>query len=235
MTERKVELPAFEARRPVSDLEYVYGALKQSFMIGEFEPGQRLTLPLLAEAFGTSQMPIREAINRLVVARAVEALPRRSMRVPEATTDKLDALLPLRLLLEGEATRQAVRGDCGTLASDLEAINLEMDAKVASEDRKGYLRLNQQFHFSVYRRCGNAELIDMIELLWMRYGPLMNIVHSKVLSSTGHGLHSAVINGIRNKDAEQAAAAIRADIEDAAVSIREAINQQGALAHNAAL
>ncbi|NIE73394.1 GntR family transcriptional regulator [Pantoea sp. Ap-967] len=235
MTQRTVELPAFEARRPVSDLEYVYSALKQSFMIGEFEPGQRLTLPLLAEAFGTSQMPIREAMNRLVVARALEALPRRSMRVPEATTAKLDALLPLRLLLEGEATRQAVAGDCGSLAQDLEAINLEMDAKVASEDRKGYLRLNQQFHFSVYRRCGNHELIDMIELLWMRYGPLMNIVRSQVLSSTGHSLHAAVISGIRENDPQKAADAIRADIEDAAASIRQAIEAQGPLLRDASL
>lgn len=229
MTERRIELPAFEARRPVSDLEYVYSALKQSFMIGEFEPGQRLTLPLLAEAFGTSQMPIREAMNRLVVARALEALPRRSMRVPEATTAKLDALLPLRLLLEGEATRQAVARGTGALAEELAVINLEMDAKVASDDRKGYLRLNQQFHFSVYRRCGNDELIDMIELLWMRYGPLMNIVRSQVLSSTGHGLHAAVLSGIRDRDPEEAAKAICADIEDAATSIRQAIEAQAVL------
>ena len=223
MAERKNELPLFGARRTISDLEYVYGALKQSFMIGEFEPGQRVTLPLLAEAFGTSQMPIREAMNRLVVARAMEALPRRSMRVPEATTAKLDALLPLRLMLEGEATRLAVSACAKSLADELQAINLEMDAKVESDDRKGYLRLNQQFHFAIYRQCRNDELIDMIELLWMRYGPLMNIVRSQVLSNTGHNLHAAVINGILNNDPEVAADAIRADIEDAAKAIRTAI------------
>ncbi|MCO6057507.1 GntR family transcriptional regulator [Pseudomonas sp. MOB-449] len=224
--ESRNDLPEFQVRRSVSDLEYVYSELKQSFMIGEFEPGQRLTLPLLAEAFGTSQMPIREAMNRLVVARALEALPRRSLRVPEATTARLDTLLPLRLLLEAEATRQAVLIGCEPLAKELEAINLEMDAKVASEDIKGYLRLNQQFHFSVYRCCRNDELIDMIELLWMRYGPLMNIVRSSVLSSTGHMHHAEVIRGILNRFPDQAASAICSDIEDAAKAIRNAIQNK---------
>lgn len=66
----------------------------------------------------------------------------------------------------------------------------------------------------------------MIELLWMRYGPLKNLVRSQVLSGTGHGLHAAVIRGIRNHDAEKAANALRADIDDAAISIRQAIEAQ---------
>lgn len=219
----KLELPEFQARRAISDLEYIYGELKQSFMIGEFEPGQRLTLPLLAEAFGTSQMPIREAMNRLVVARALEALPRRSLRVPEATTARLDSLLPLRLLLEGEATRLAAQTDCTALAAELEAIDEEMDAMVAADDRKGYLRLNQRFHFAIYRACGNEDLIDMIELLWMRYGPLMNAVRSNVLSRTGHEHHGHVLAALFRGDADAAAAALRADIQDAAISIRHAV------------
>ncbi|WP_437883104.1 GntR family transcriptional regulator [Pseudomonas sp. LRF_L74] len=223
MAGNKQELPEFQVRRPISDLEYIYGELKQSFMIGEFEPGQRLTLPLLAEAFGTSQMPIREAMNRLVAARALEALPRRSLRVPEATTSRLDSLLPLRLLLEGEATHLAAATGGEALAKELEAINLELDAMVIAEDRKGYLRLNQRFHFTIYRNCANEDLIDMIELLWMRYGPLMNTVRSNVLSKTGHEHHDHVIAGIAKGNPEEAAEALRADIRDAARSIRQAI------------
>lgn len=224
MAERKSELPEFQPRRPVSDIEYVYSALKQSFMVGEFEPGQRITLPLLAEAFGTSQMPIREAMNRLVVARAVEALPRRSMRVPEATRARLQALLPLRLLLEGEATQLAVaRAGGAALADELEGINRQMDAAVPNDDRKAYLRLNQQFHFLLYRNCGNEDLIDVIESLWMRYGPLMNVVRSQVLSNTGHELHDAIIAGVRAQDGEAARRALVSDIDDAAKSIKAAI------------
>ena len=223
MTARSV-LPEFNDPRPISDLEHVYNQLKQSFMIGEFEPGQRLPLPHLAEAFGTSQMPVREATNRLIVARAIEALPRRSLRVPEATTRRLDALLPLRLILEGEATRLAVQLGFGPVEAELEAINRGMDAEVASEDGKAYLRLNQRFHFTIYRNCGNSDLVDLIELLWMRYGPLMNIVRSSVLSRSGHTRHAEVVDGIKEGNAEKAAAAMRADISEAAKQIRNAIS-----------
>lgn len=219
----KPRLPEIEARRPVSDLEYVYQELKQSCMIGEFEPGQKLTLPVLAQAFGTSQMPIREATNRLIAARAMEAPPRRSLCMPEATVERLESLLPLRLLLEGEATFRAAEFARESLAEDLQAINDDLDVLAEKDDIKAYLRQNQNFHFTLYRACNNDDLIDLIELLWMRYGPLMNIVRSRVLSETGHLHHASVIQAVRTHDREAAAVAIRADISDAAKSIRSAI------------
>lgn len=223
MTTRNGQLPSFAERRPILDNEFIYNELKQLLMIGEFVPGQRLPLPMLAEAFGTSQMPIREATNRLITARAIEAPPRRSLCVPEATIERMDTLLPLRLLLEGEATRLAVAAKGAELAPELKAITEEMDSKVASEEMKAYLRLNQKFHFLVYQNCGNADLVDLIELLWMRYGPMLNIVRSGVLSKSGHKRHLEVISGFGKGDPEFAANAMRADIQDAAVPIRSVI------------
>ena len=215
-------IPAFEARRPVSDLDYVYDALKQSCMNGEFTPGQKVTLPQLAEAFGTSQMPIREATNRLIAAKAMEAPPRRSLRIPEATLARLDELLPLRLLLEGEATRLAA-AQGAPLADALTGINAEMPRHAAAEDLKAYLNANQRFHFTLYAAAGNADLLDMIELLWMRYGPLMSTVRSGVLSRTGANHHQAVIDAVRSGNAEAAQGAISSDLQDAAAHIRAAL------------
>lgn len=223
MAVRSAPLPAFQQRQAISDPDHAYGELKQSFMIGEFEPGQRLTLPELAAAFGTSQMPVREATSRLVVARAIEALPRRSMRVPLATVERLDALLPLRLHLEGEATRLATPRGGRTLAKTLAKIDKDMRAIVPKQDTKTYLRLNQQFHFAIYNECGNDDLVDLIELLWMRYGPLMNIVRSGVLSQTGQLRHAEVIEAIQNGDPTKAQAAICGDISEAADAIRARI------------
>ena len=219
----KGSLPNLRKKRQLSELEHIYEELKHLFIAGEFAPGQRLTFPLLAEAFGTSQMPIREAVNRLVVARALESPPRRSPVVPKATIDKLDSLLPLRLLLEGEATRLATINGRENLVAELENINARMDVEAETGDSKKYLQLNQRFHFALYKRSKNDELVDMIELLWMRYGPLMSLVRSGVLSITGHGDHSAVIEGIRARDPEMAAEAIKRDLTNAAAAIRKAI------------
>lgn len=223
MKVRSGVLPAFQPRTAISDPDYVYGEMKQGFMIGEFEPGQRLTLPELAAAFGTSQQPVREAASRLVVARAIEAMPRRSLRVPEATVERLDSLLPLRMHLEGEAARLAAQGAPEGMAAQLQAIDEEMRRFVPLEDTKTYLRLNQQFHFTLYEASGNADLVDLIELLWMRYGPLMNIVRSGGLSKSGQLRHAEIIAALRGRDAAALEQAVRADIAEAAEAIRAAI------------
>ena len=62
--------------------ERVYLALRDQLMRGGFEPGQKLKIAELAEAFGTSAMPVREALNRLTVERALETLPSRTVCVP---------------------------------------------------------------------------------------------------------------------------------------------------------
>lgn len=216
-------LPAFTPRQAISDADHVYGELKQHFMIGEFQPGQKLTLPELAEAFGTSQMPVREATSRLVVARAIEALPRRSLRVPEATVARLDALLPLRLHLEGEAARLAATHGRPTIARTLRDIDDRMRETAKRQDTKTYLKLNQEFHFTIYHESGNDDLVDLIEVLWMRYAPLMSIVRSGVLSKTGQHRHDEAIQGIARQDPAAAAAGICADIAEAGDAIRAAI------------
>jgi DNA-binding GntR family transcriptional regulator len=93
-------------------------------------------------------------------------------------------------------------------------------------DVKAFLRLNQSFHFTLYQNCGNSDLVDLIELLWMRYGPLMNVVRNGVLSPTGKDRHLEVIQAVEAEDPVSAAAALRADIADAAATIRAAIEAQ---------
>lgn len=221
---RMNEFPSVTARRPVLDNEYIFNELKQMLMIGEFVPGQKLTLVQLAEAFGTSQMPIREATNRLISVRALQAPPRRSLCIPEATTELMDSLLPLRLLLEGEATRLAVLATGNQLVDELDKINAEMVATASDGDLKPYLRLNQRFHFLIYRSCGNSELVDLIELLWMRYAPMLHIARGGVLSKSGRQRHQEIVEGFRNLDPQAAEAAMQGDIADAARPIRDRLS-----------
>ena len=114
-------LPDLATRMTASDLDHVYSELKKAIMMGEFEPGQKLKLAELAEAFGTSQMPVREALGRLASAGALESAQRRSMVVPTADFARLRAILSLRIDLEGNAVRLAMQSgrDGRASASDL--------------------------------------------------------------------------------------------------------------------
>src|SRR5580698_6543337 len=87
--------------------ERVYCALRDQLMRGAFEPGQKLKIAELAGAFGTSAMPVREALSRLVAERAVESLPNRSVRVPDLTKAALQDLREARFAIEGLAVERA--------------------------------------------------------------------------------------------------------------------------------
>src|SRR5580704_5437217 len=85
----------------------VYRELKNSIMAGSFKPGSELTLRSVADALGTSLMPVRDAMRRLVSERALEVLPSRKIALPVLTVDKFLELRRIRLLLEGEAAALA--------------------------------------------------------------------------------------------------------------------------------
>ena len=87
--------------------ERVYSSLRDQLMRGGFEPGQKLKIADLAEAFGTSAMPVREALNRLAVERALETLPSRTVRVPALSRAALQDLRETRFAIEGLAISRA--------------------------------------------------------------------------------------------------------------------------------
>src|ERR1700683_818853 len=93
------------AREPVQ--ERVYSALRDQLMRSGSEPGQKLKIAELAQAFGTSAMPVRDALNRLTVERALETLPSRTVRVPALSKEALQDLRETRFAIEGLAISRA--------------------------------------------------------------------------------------------------------------------------------
>src|SRR3979490_191437 len=85
----------------------VYSVLRDQLMRGGFEPGQKLKIAELAEALGTSAMPVREALNRLAAERAIESMPNRSVRVPALSRECLQDLMEARFAVEGHAVARA--------------------------------------------------------------------------------------------------------------------------------
>src|SRR6201996_1093206 len=87
--------------------ERVYSALRDQLMRGGFEPGQKLKIAELANAFGTSAMPVRDALNRLTVERALETLPSRTVRVPALSKSALQDVRETRFAIVGLAISRA--------------------------------------------------------------------------------------------------------------------------------
>src|SRR5471030_792429 len=109
-------LPRMERQTLKAD---VYNAIRQALMTGQFQPGEALTLRDLAKALGTSMMPVRDALLRLVAEGALEMLPNRTAVLPLMTRTRLRQLYRMRITLDTmlveEATKRITTADIKTL------------------------------------------------------------------------------------------------------------------------
>jgi DNA-binding GntR family transcriptional regulator len=194
--------------------ERVYGVLRDRLMRGAFEPGQKLKIADLASALGTSAMPVREALNRLVAERAIESLPNRSVRVPSLSKDTLQDLMETRFALEGLAVARAAANmtdETLTRLRELIAAQSETDSEHSSEASAGQ---NRAFHFTVYKQSGSTVLLPIIESLWLQFGPYMRLASERFDGRGGRGthFHVAIVEALARGDGKAARDALELDI-----------------------
>ena len=146
----------------------LYEALRNSIVAGEFEPGEPLTDLALADWYGVSRTPIREAMTRLEQD-GLLARTDRGLAVPNRTPEDVLDLYDTRIALEATAARTAA--DRRTSHDMLELHRL---ANVVSEipptEPKELAASNAQFHRAIWKASRNNSLIDLLERLSMHLG-----------------------------------------------------------------
>jgi DNA-binding GntR family transcriptional regulator len=200
--------------------ERVYDQLREAIMGGAFRPGDVVTLRGLAKAFGTSLMPVRNAVNRLTVENGLLALPNRSISLPRLTVPEFEEMTDIRVALESLAARHAARRISATQIDRIEVLNSAMGGASPGE----YFRLNREFHFSIYAAAEQPVLFRLIQGAWLRVGPLLNSLESQT-TVLSHVNHDWVVRALRRHDAEDAAVAIAADVRSAAHVLRELVEK----------
>ena len=198
--------------------DQVYGDLKEILLSGRAAPGERFTLRGLAGAIGTSAMPVREAVSRLVAENALEVLPNRAVRVPLMPRARFQELRLIRCSLEGLATEIAVRE-----ASDAEIAEVERFERLFAAERDKpqpdgaeAMRHNKDLHFALYRAAHLPTLFQMIEGLWLQIGPVLNLDFragpERVRQGEAHIRHAAMVAALKARDPAAARTALVADI-----------------------
>lgn len=133
-------------------------ALEDDIISGRLRPGQRLDEVGMAERFGVSRTPVREALNQLAASGLVEIRPRRGAFV---------VLLGPRELIESFELMAEMEATCGRLAAqrmgedDQRAIRAAHEACRAAalaEDLSAYYEANTHFHGAIYNATGNRVL-----------------------------------------------------------------------------
>jgi len=199
----------------------VYRALAHGLMTGMFTPGEAVTLRTLAGRLGTSPMPVREAVSRLIAERALVLLHNRSVIVPRMSRTRFGELTQARQTLEGLVAEIACNRAGSELIAELTTINEQMKACLDKGDVKGALVHNMAFHFSLYRASGNQVVLPLIEMLWLQAGPFMalSVTTPNVRWTAKH--HKAILAALRAADGVAARVAVESDINDSGRQLLE--------------
>lgn len=219
---------AFSAVDSRSVHERVYDEIRLGLSQGLFAEGQTLTTRGLSANFGTSEMPVREAIRRLVAEKYIIQMGNRSFQVPILDAEAFRDVISVRLLLEGQAAAIAASVATSEDVSRLREVNAQMRTAIDERDTRQTLRINEEFHFLVYNLAGSKVLVETIETLWSRSGPYLATVvgidgELSVFSTAGH-MHDHIIDAIEAGNEEASRDALVADISHAAAWYEERRN-----------
>jgi len=218
-----LEDPALSGIHPVgTDTlgKRVYNELRNFLMVGGVQPGEKLTLRQLTAAFGTSLMPVREAVHRLAAEGALEVLPNRAIRVPKMPRARFDELIQLRIMLEGLAVATAATRMSDEDIAHLEETNESFIAEMRKPEtsRQPFLH-NKEFHFAIYRAAEMPVLLSMIENMWLQFGPFlhfsMGVKGRMATNKFAPDSHRRMIQSMKEKNGEIGRKALADDIEGA--------------------
>jgi DNA-binding GntR family transcriptional regulator len=195
--------------------DQAYRGLHRALMTGGLLPEQVLTVRGIADEYGVSLTPVREAIQRLVAEGALTIENARTIRVPRLDVETYREILKIRLELEPMAARQAaLRMDNGEM-DRLDDVVAAHRAAIEAGEAHRTLTANTDFHMSIYRASQLPVLVGIIESLYLRVGPTLNLLFPQYCGSlTGHETHLRAVDALRRRDGDALAQAIRDDLTD---------------------
>jgi DNA-binding GntR family transcriptional regulator len=137
--------------------------LRNRIFAHELAPGAWVDEQTLAEEFGISRTPLREALKVLAAEGLVQLKPRRGCYVTEVSEQDLDEIFPVMALLEGRCAREATAKATVADLQRLAAIHADLERHAAANDADRFFETNQEFHQALQELAGNRWLTQLIE------------------------------------------------------------------------
>jgi len=196
--------------RPVKD---AYAMILEAIDIGVYKPGDRLVESELAERFGVSRTPVREALQRLET-QSLLTRDGRSLIVASLDHNQLAELYVVRSELEGLAARLAARHATDEEVRLLRAM-IEEDRKLVG-DPSALARANRRFHKQIHLASHNRYLVQQLDLVHRS----MALLATSSIAAEGRGAktleeHATIVEAIAAGDGDGAYMALKEHISRA--------------------
>jgi len=213
---------AIERIQPKTLRQIVYEELRHKIILAELLPGESITLRDLAQKFGVSLMPVREALWQLESEKIIVIESNKRIRVNALSPKEMEEALRLRLLLESTAAERA----CDVMPEgQLPRLKRILHSMAASVDRpRIYMRRNTEFHFAIYEQADSPLLVEVIERLWARVDPYVySLAVAVEHQSEAMKHHRDMLKALASRNKAEMAEALRKDLESTARRILAAL------------
>ncbi len=145
---------------------FVASKLREQILSGEIRQGEPIRQNLIAEQYGVSIIPVREAFRQLEAEGVVELLPRRGVVASKFTLDKALEWINIRRLIEADIIGRAIDNMTEKDIAAASAILVRFDnALKEHRDMKHWSELNWEFHSTLYRPADQPETMALLESL----------------------------------------------------------------------
>jgi DNA-binding GntR family transcriptional regulator len=185
--------------------------IRAAILEGEIQPGEWLRQEQLAQEYGVSQMPVREALKELAAEGLVEHLPYRGARVIAFSAEDVADLYAHRSFLEGRAARAAASRITPAELAELKRLQAQMKENLAPEYLAEYRQLNRHFHQLIFSASRRAYLGRTLNQMWAAFPNMLwsNFAQTaeKPLpqrDASDPGEHDAIIAALEKGDGAEA-------------------------------
>lgn len=202
-----------EPAQPAKQSERLGEVIEERIVTGIYPPGTRLDEQELANAFGVSRTPVREALIQLSSVGLIEIRPRRGATVPEVGADRVCEMFEVMAELESMCGRLAARR---ITPAELAALNQAHLACRSARDNNTpdiYYQLNEVFHQRIYDGSHNSFLQEQTAALHRRLRPYRRLqlrVRNRMTNSFDE--HQAIVDAISKGDSDLAGALLRTHV-----------------------
>lgn len=202
----------------VTAQDLVLASVRKAILSGVLAPGARLRQEELADVFGTSRIPVREALRALEYEGLVTSEPHRGFTVTALDADDVEEVYDLRILLESHAVRLALPVITDEDLDDLERLFQAMQAAEAPDEQ---LASRERFYLRLYSITGRPRLVGLIMRLRQEVARVLRWATIQHSSS----IHEHFFEAVRVGDADRAVAHLSGHYRRVAVLIRRYIKE----------
>jgi DNA-binding GntR family transcriptional regulator len=189
---------------PLSKTEYVLERLRQDIRSGAVNAGQPLRQAELAQRYGVSPTPVREALRLLEAEGAISYSPHKGATVAELSPRRIEDLYRLRATVESLATRLAVERLERGVIEEVREIHERIKDGLGKVDGKVLSGLNRDMHFAIYHR-GSPLVADHVTALWRFIPPEVTLWSDPDVATELVGQHEQIFLALVDADADRAA------------------------------